>query len=185
MCAHVVCVGEGPLRKLLPAFLFVITLASPVAEACGDKLLVLGRGVKFGDIASSYRGAIIIYIPESLSRSAAINDPQFRVALQKAGYKLRLVQQANLLTEDVQSGKYDIVLADVQDAAMVQKQVTAAGLSTVVMPVLYEGTEVKPEAVTPFLCVRKMSGNNSCFSTIAKVVESKLKRAELQRRAGN
>jgi hypothetical protein len=180
---------EGPLRKLSSAFLFAITflaLASPIAEGCGDKLLVLGRGVKFADIASSYRGAIIIYIPDSLPRSAAINDPQFRVSLQKAGYKVRLVQQADVVTEDVQSGKYDILLVDVQDAARVYKQVTAAGLSTVVMPVVYEGTELNPEAVTPLLCVRKISGrNNSCVSTIAKVMESKFKRAELQRRAGN
>jgi hypothetical protein len=54
------------------------------------------------------------------------------------------------------------------------------------MPVVYEGTELKTAAATQFRCVRKTSGkNNSCFSTIDKAIESKLKRDELQRRASN
>jgi hypothetical protein len=175
------------MRKLLPAFLFLTTflgLAAPFASACGDKLLVLGRGVRFGNIASSYHAAIIAYVPDSVPRSAAVNDPQFQAALQKAGHKLRLVQQADVLVEAVQSGKYDIVLVDLQDAAMVDTQVTTAAVNTIVMPVVYDGAELETATATQFRCVRKTSGKNgSCFSTIDKAIESKLKRDELQRRA--
>jgi DNA-binding response OmpR family regulator len=43
-----------------------------------------------------------------------VNDPHFQVALQKAGHKLLLVHQADVLAEASKSGKYDIILVDLQ-----------------------------------------------------------------------
>ena len=175
------------MRTFLRAVLFAATFlpcAPPFAGACGDKLLVLGRGVKFGSINSSYHASIIAYVPDSVSQSAAVNDPHFQVALQKAGHKLLLVHQADVLAETSKSGKYDIILVDLQDEAMVDKQVTTAAVNTVVMPVVFDGAELKTAAATQFRCIRKTSGkNNACFSTIDKAIESKLKRDELLRRA--
>jgi hypothetical protein len=94
-----------------------------------------------------------------------------------------LVQEVAGLEEAVPSGKYEVILVDTQDAAMVESQVTIAGVNTVVMPVVYKGTELKSAA--PYICVRKPGKNSSCFSTIEKAIESKLKRDEHQRRAGN
>jgi hypothetical protein len=177
------------MRKLLVSFLFVTTLlgcTAPLASACGDKVLVLGRGVKFGNIASSYHASIIAFVPDSVAQSAAVNDPRFQAALQKAGHKLRLVQQPDVLEQAVQSGKYDIILVDLQDAEIVDKEVAAAGVNTVVMPVVYDGPELKTAETAEFRCVRKTNGkDSSCFSTIDKAIETKLKRDELQRRAGN
>jgi hypothetical protein len=175
------------MRKFLPALLLTGTfLACSVrlASACGDKVLVLGAGVKFGNIASPHRALIIVYVPDSVPQSAAVNDPQFQAALRKAGVKLRLVQQEDVLSEAVQSGKYDIILVDLQDAALLDKQVTAADVNTVVMPVVYKGAELNSAAAAPYLCVRKASDKNSSFfSTIDKAIELKLKRDEQQRRA--
>jgi hypothetical protein len=175
------------MRMFLRAVLFVATFlpcAPPFAGACGDKLLVLGRGVKFGSINSSYHASIIAYVPDSVAQSAAVNDPHFQVALQKAGHKLLLVHQADVLAEASKSGKYDIILVDPQDEAMVDKQVTTAAVNMVVMPVVYDGADLKTAVATQFRCIRKTSGkNNACFSTIDKAIESRLKRDELLRRA--
>ena len=174
------------MRNLLPALLFFATFlvsSGPSASACGDKILVLGRGVKFGNLSSSYHASIIAYVPASLPQSAAVNDAPFQTALRNAGVKLRLVRQVDVLDEAVQSGKYDIILVDLQDAAMVDEQVSTAGVNTVVMPVLYKGEELN-SAVAAYRCVRKEPGkNSSCFSTIEKAIESKLKRDEQRRRA--
>src|ERR1700730_5242749 len=132
------------MRKLLLTLSLIATFlacSALLASACGDKLLLLGRGVRFGNLGSSYHPLIIAYVPESLPESAAVNDPQFQAALRKAGVKLRLVQQEDVLVEAVQSGKYDIVLVDLQDAAMVDQKITAADMNTVVMPVVYKGAE--------------------------------------------
>ena len=110
------------MRKLLLALLYAATFLTcylpPFASACGDKLLMLGRGVKFGSISSSYHGSIIAYVPESVLQSAAINDAQFQQTVRKAGHRLRLVRQVDALAEAVQSGSYDIILVDPQDAAV-------------------------------------------------------------------
>lgn len=174
------------MRKLLAVLLFAATIVvcfQPVATACGDKLLVLGRGVKFGNLGPSYHAAIITYVPESLPESAAVKDVQLQTDLQKAGHIVGLVQQADVLTAAVQSGKYDIILVDMQSVAMVNKQVSIAGVHSVVMPVVYEGGELKPAA--EYTCVRKPASgkSKSCLSTIDKAVEAKLKRDEQQRRA--
>ena len=96
------------MRKLLLALLYAATFLMcclpPFASACGDKLLMLGRGVKFGSISSSYHGLIIAYVPESVLQSAAINDAQFQQTVRKAGHRLRLVRQVDALVEAVQSG---------------------------------------------------------------------------------
>jgi hypothetical protein len=177
------------MRKFFSILLLTATFlacSALLASACGDKLLVLGPGVKFGYIGSSYHALIIAYVPESLPQSAAVNDPQFQEALRKAGVKLRLVQQEDVLAEAVQSGKYDIILVGLQDAAMVDKQITAADVNTVVMPVVYKGAELESAAATPYRCIRKSSDkNNSCFSTIDKAIDLKHKRDEQKRRASN
>ena len=170
--------------KLLPVLFFASTLCcATLASACGDKVLVLGRGVKFGNISSSYNASIIAYIPESLPKSAAVNDPQFQAALRKTGYRLRLVQQPDLLAEAVQSGKYDVILVDVEDAAIVDRQVTSARVTTVVMPVVYDESELKTATASTYHCVRASGKKGNCSSTIDRAIESKLKRDEQQRRA--
>jgi len=144
-------------------------------QACASRLVAshLGRQDLQNDIA------VQPFIP-----GKAVNDPHFQVALQKAGHKLLLVHQADVLAEASKSGKYDIILVDLQDEAMVDKQVTTSAVNTVVMPVVYDGAELKTAVATQFRCVRKASGkNSSCFSTLDRAIESKLKRDELLRRA--
>jgi hypothetical protein len=115
-----------------------------------------------------------------------VNDVQFHAELRKAGVKLSLVQQLDVLSDAVRSGKYDVILVDLQDAAMVDRQVTTASVNTVVMPVVYKGADLSSAAAAPYRCIRKEQGkNSSCFSTIEKAIESKLKRDEKQRRASN
>jgi len=176
-----------PMRKLLPASIaaFILVFAT-FAGACGDKLLVLGRGVNFANLAAAHKGSIIAYVPATVPRSAGVTDPQFHAALQKAGHKLHLVQDASALADSVRSGQYDVILVDLQDAARVEEQVKAAGVNTVVMPVVYEGTELKTAEAARFGCVRKPSGKNrACLSTLDKAIELKLKGDERQRRASN
>jgi len=173
------------MRKLLLSLLVFtgfLVCFGPFAGACGDKLLGLGRSVRFGDL-SSYHGSIIVFVPTSLPQSAAVNDARFQEALRKAGFKLRMVQEVAALDEAVPSGKYDIILVDMQDVTIVQAQVSTASVNTVVMPVVYKGVELKSAARTPYLCV--CSKNSSCFSSIEKAIESKLKRDQHQRRASN
>ncbi len=170
------------MRKISPASLrlaFILSSAI-LAGACGDKLLFLGHGVDFATFAGHHKASVIAYVPATLPQSAAISDPEFHTALRKAGHKLRLVQEKDVLTEAVQSGRYDLVLVDDQDAPAVEQQVTAAAVNTIVMPVVYEGAaQSNPPGGAHLDCVRKVSGKNrDCSSAIDKALKSKLKRDE-------
>jgi len=92
---------------------------------------------------SSYHASIIAYVPDSVAQSAAVNDPHFQVALQKAGHKLVARAPSGCAGRGFESGKYDIILVDLEDEAMVDKQVAAAAVNTVVMPVVYDGADLK------------------------------------------
>src|SRR5207302_10889337 len=146
------------MRKLLLALLYAATFLTcylpPFASACGDKLLMLGRGVKFGSISSSYHGSIIAYVPESVLQSAAINDAQFQQTVRKAGHRLRLVRQVDALAEAVQSGSYDIILVDPQDAALVNNHDTTAAANSDVMTVAYNEEEANTETTNKYRCVQ-------------------------------
>jgi hypothetical protein len=175
------------MRKLLLTLSLIATFlacSALLSSACGDKLLLLGPGVRFGNLGSSHRPLIIAYVPESLPQSAAVNDPQFQAGLRKAGVILRLLQQEDVLAEAIQSGKCDIILVDLQDADVVDEKVAKADVNTVVMPVVYKGAEVKSALATPYRCECKASDKKSnCFSAIDKAIELKHKRDEQQRRA--
>ncbi len=72
------------------AILFSIVILSAtlwrVAEACGDKLLMVGRGVKFGRAyASEYPGNILLYARPSTDPKAPIRDSGLHKRLRQAG----------------------------------------------------------------------------------------------------
>ena len=62
----------------------IVLLNIAVAEACGDKALRIGRGVRFQRTA--HPAAVLIYIPSNATRAT-----QLQSVLKKAGHKLYLV----------------------------------------------------------------------------------------------
>jgi hypothetical protein len=79
------------LFLLLGFFTAIVLLAATLVYACGDKLLVLNRGLRFQDLASSRPASILLYNHMGSRTSDAINDGQLQSALLKAGHKLQTV----------------------------------------------------------------------------------------------
>lgn len=108
------------------AILFSIVILSVpalwrVAEACGDKLLLVGRGVKFGRAyASEYPGNILLYARPSTNPKAPIRDPRLHKRLRQAGHALSVIEDAALLEQALRTVAIDVVLADVAEAAMLE-----------------------------------------------------------------
>ena len=177
-------VQEDGMRRVRLAIglVSIALLLCSSAFACGDKLLVLGRGLKFDSLNGNLKGAIILYMPADLAPTAAVNDPQFHAGLKKAGHKLFVAPDMHVLAEAVRSGKYDLVLTDVRDAGVAEDQTSATNFNTIVMPVVYEGAKLEGAAATRYGCIRKSPSNNrTCLSTIEKALESKFKRDQQQR----
>jgi hypothetical protein len=128
------------MRKSLVALgaLAGILLASDSLVACGDKLVLLGRGIRFQRmIATKHPATILVYLNPGAGISSADREYQLRPLLKLAGHKPRTVATATELTREIGSGTYDLILADYADSATLEKQITAAKAKSALIPVMY------------------------------------------------
>lgn len=109
-------------------------LSSP-AWACGDKLLLLGRQIRFQSRHTPHAAVVLLYMPDS-SRGALV-DPKLESALTEAGHKLRMVGTKEELARAIQGGGFDVVLADLADANALQGTIPTSAGAPVFLPALY------------------------------------------------
>jgi hypothetical protein len=105
---------------------------------CGDKLVLLGRGIRFQRmIATKHPATILVYLNPGSGISAADREYQLRPLLKLAGHKPQSVSNSADLTKEISSGRYDLVLADYSEARALEKQINAAKPKPALIPVMY------------------------------------------------
>jgi hypothetical protein len=171
---------EVEMRRLLLLFVSVtaiVLLAATLVYACGDKLLVLNRGLRFQDL-SSRPASILLYTHPGSRTSAAVNDSQLQSALQKAGHKVQLIGERGRLDDALKTGRYDLVLVDLADAPGVEDELRATPSAPVVVPVVYEETKAEAEAVRKhYRCLLKTPDKKGSYlNAIDRALEEKAKR---------
>lgn len=135
------------MRRLLSILIVsAFTLSGMMnANACGDKTLRVGRGIRFHQMfASRHPSAILIY-------SAAIPNgkaPQLRDYFKKVGHKPYLVDDAAGVSEALKSGQYDLVLTDFGEAANLQRQTASFSPRTTVVPVVFKRPKAEEAAAS-------------------------------------
>src|SRR3979490_2918334 len=82
--------------------------AVPV-HACGDKLMMLGRGIRFQSKHTPRAASVLLYLPASAA-AQPLTDPKRESALREAGHTVRAVTSAADLDGALRSGSYDVVL---------------------------------------------------------------------------
>jgi hypothetical protein len=94
---------------------------SPVAQACGDKFLMVGRGARFQRAyASVHPGKLLIFARPSTDAKAAIRDPQLHKALRQAGHAVSVIEDWALLEQALKTVPIDVVLVDAAEAGRLQ-----------------------------------------------------------------
>jgi hypothetical protein len=170
---------------LVSVFASSVVLSSSLpAHACGDKLLVLGRSIRFQTMSGTRPAGVLAYARPGTQSAEVITDPVFHSAFKKAGYQFRVVRDAEELDVALRSGKYDVVLADITEVAAMEAAIQSSSSTPVLLPVLYEPT--KPDLISAerryrfVLKVRNKGGNN--LSVIERALEMKLEaEAKLKR----
>src|SRR5215470_20342952 len=109
--------NRAALGVVLGASIFI---PSVPAHGCGDKLLVLGRGIRLGALLGNRSAKILAYQHAGTHGAELIADPEFQAALKSAGYQLRVVRDTEELEVALRLGKYDLLVADVADASAVE-----------------------------------------------------------------
>ena len=127
------------LRRRFLVFLLagmVLSFSVPVLEACGDRLLVLGRGVRF-PIMEALHPASILHFMNPARQEPALGDTKLKAILAQAGHRLHSVTSAKEFAEAVQTGQYDLVLIDYADAPGVEEMLQKTVSRPLLLPFLY------------------------------------------------
>lgn len=141
----------------------LLLVATPIAwqplQACGDKLLMVGRSMKFRQAyAAVHPGNILIYARPGTSAKAAIRDPQFQKMLRQAGHTVSVIEDAALLEQAFRTVAIDIVMADVVEAPRLEALAAASPAHPLIVPVLFpsKAPELK-QLLTQYICKLKDS----------------------------
>jgi hypothetical protein len=107
-------------------------------DACGDKLLLVGRGLKFQRAYASLNpGHVLVYARATLSPNAAIRNTQLHRTLRQAGHSVSVIEDAGLFEQALRSTTVDVVLADVNEASRVASLAAASATPPEVLFVAY------------------------------------------------
>jgi len=125
-------------RLLVWIALTLVVLAPMAADlrACGDKLLVLGRGIRFQSRHTPRAAAVLVFLPPAAA-GQAITDPNLESALREAGHTVHAVTTNDELLDALRGGAYDVVLTNVTNASDLERAQRNAPGTAVVLPAVY------------------------------------------------
>jgi hypothetical protein len=142
---------------LVAALIMSVPALYPVAHACGDKFLMVGRGARFQRAyASVYPGKVLIYARPSTDLKAAIRDPQLHKALRQAGHAVSVIEDWALLEQALKQVPFDVVLVDVAEAARLRDLVA---VSPAHPEALYVAFASKAKTASPEVACRLKSSD--------------------------
>ena len=103
----------------------VVQFSASDIKACGDKLLLLGAGVRVSKLHEvSQSRSILLYKSESLARGSGSSD--FEAAVKRVGHKVRIAKDLAQINEALKSAKFDYVVAAPADLASLRDPIAAS-----------------------------------------------------------
>jgi hypothetical protein len=156
----------------------VFLIGAVAVFGCGDKFVVLGRGVRFQRVyTAAHPASILIYMNPASHMPAADKEFQLQAILKLAGHKASVVEDANELPKLLTSRSYDVVLADLSDVNELSREAGAASSKPTVIPVIYNPTGAEARAAEKqYKCLVKASKkNNQLLAIIDEAMLGKLK----------
>ena len=155
------------------------------AQACGDKFLLLGRGVKFQRAyAAIYPASIVIYAQPQRSAAKAIRDPRLQSDLKLAGHRVFVVESEPALARALASERVDLVLTDAADADRTATEGAASPSKPTVLPVMYEPTREEAKRIEArFQCRLKSSDRAERY--LATIDDAMKVRADQKKRTAS
>ena len=172
------------LKRLLLFVLaaVVLLLSEPYLKACGDRLLVLGRGVRFQIEEAEYPASILHFMNPARPESG-LGDSKLKSILVQAGHRLHSVTSEKEFAEALRTSRYDLVLIDVADAPGLEEMLQASASKPLLLPFLYTKEKATiSAAVQRYGLVLKAPGKvGYLLATIDRAMELKQKRSRQQK----
>ena len=115
-----------------------LTLAGGIAFGCGDKFVLIGGGARV--MRSKYPSRVLVFMNPASRVPAAEKEFHVEATLTAAGHKAKVVESEAEVQKALESGKYDLVLADTADVPELRKRCGVAASKPAVLPLLYKPT---------------------------------------------
>ena len=162
------------MRKILLGLVLAgaALLGARDAAACGDKFLVIGRGVRQQRAQGAvHPAAILLYLDSKGQLEAALREEKVETHLKLAGHSLGSVDSRSKLAERLASGKYDIVLAPLSEMTALEQTVGSAPTRPFLLPVIHNPTgEELAEAEAEFSCVMRSPSTKKHYLAVIEEV---------------
>jgi hypothetical protein len=152
----------------------VVTTGSDLS-ACGDKSLSAGGIRMQRALAARYPASVLIYKPTASRLDGAARELKLQKTLQDVGHTYREVASEADLQAQVDSGRFNILLADFADVAALQQRLASSAARVVIVPVVYKLTKAQAaEVKNQSRFVIKAPGRAAEYlTTIAEAVASR------------
>ncbi len=135
--------------------------------ACGDKLVVVGRGLRPKRAKASVPASILLFADPKGSLPAALEEGHLRRDLEKAGHRLRSVSSREELGAALDTGSYDLVFADFKVAPAIETEAKAAHSKPTVLPTLFNPSDAELAAASKqYQCIMKSPGQQKDYLAV-------------------
>jgi DNA-binding NtrC family response regulator len=181
------------MRRLVNV-LMVPLLSASLASACGDKLLVLGRGARFQAETADHPASILFYVNPNAPGSEKVEFTRLQGIMRQAGHRFRSVRGREELAVALKTARFDIVLADFEDASRLEKAIQASPSQPLLLPWVYQ--ETKADAPRAKLSLKQAKEQyrfalsapfkvGNFLSTIDRTMEMKSQQAKARAKASS
>jgi len=116
----------------------ILSLGPDSASACGDKFVLVGAGARV--MRSKYPSRVLVFMNPSSRIPAAEKEFHVEATLTAAGHKATVVESQAEVQKALETGKYDLVLADAADVPQLRQRCGASPSKPAVLPLLYKPT---------------------------------------------
>lgn len=120
-----------------------VLAAGPDLNACGDKSLSAGGIRMQRALAARYPASVLAYVPSNSQVSTAARDLRLRETLRLVGHRYHEVASLGELRASIETGQFNIVLADLGDASDLEHDLGSSSGRVVLVPVAYKLTKAE------------------------------------------
>ncbi len=122
----------------------VLALGQGVAAGCGDKFVLIGGAARVN--RSKFPSRVLVFMNPASRVPAAEKEFHVEATLTAAGHKAKVVESEAEVQKALESGKYDLVLADYADVPDLKKRCGMSASKPAVLPLLYKPTAAELSA---------------------------------------
>lgn len=121
----------------------VVALVSTSAQACGEGQFNMGQGLRYQGYLAPRPATVLVYDDGAAARKALYTG------LQKAGHKVIVVSNVDALSQALGERRFDVVIADFADAAVVESSASTSARPRL-LPVVERSQRNAPEVRSRF-----------------------------------